>query len=252
MTDFHIHIGQYKEVYYKPVDILQIVTEAGVGRVMYSSTTSCRDDVHYKEVKREITEVIAHYPSDSITPYLWYIPSYIDEGLSAENAFQDLPYGGIKLHPRVNHWGLRERKHIDCLHELFGYANDHNLPILIHTGVDSFERPAFFKEFFAPHPNARVILAHCRPVADTLEMFRQYPNVYGDTAFLPEMDFRHICKAGYANRLLPGTDFPITHYFRENTALTLKEQYTNDVNSAVMVNCQRTPSEAASKYSKYP
>ena len=251
MTDFHIHIGQYKEVYYSPLDILRIVTEASVSSVMFSSTTSCKDDVHYKEVEQEIAKVFTRYPSDSIKPYLWYIPSYIDEGISVENVFQDLPYSGIKLHPRVNHWCLWNRKHSDCLHKLFGYANDHNLPILIHTGVDSFERPAFFREFFATYPNAKIVLAHCRPVVDTLEVFHQYPNVSGDTAFLPDTDFGLICKAGYKGRLLPGSDFPITHYFREDTDLTLSEQYTKDVNSTVMICCQRALSETTFNHSKH-
>ena len=161
---------------------------------------------------------------------MWYIPPYIDEGVTVENAFAHIPYGGIKLHPRAHRWFLREKKHLACLHGLFGYAHEHALPVLIHTGVEPFELPAFFEEFFSPYHNAKIILAHCRPAADTLEMFRRYPNVYGDTAFLSKASYKQICKAGYAGRILPGTDFPITHHFRENAALTLKEQYAADIN----------------------
>jgi hypothetical protein len=41
-------------------------------------------------------------------------------------------------------------------------------------------------------------------------------NVYGDTAFLEARRYNQILEAGFAGRLIPGTDFPITHYFLNN------------------------------------
>jgi hypothetical protein len=64
MTDNHNHIGQFEEVYYKPLDTLDIVTTAGVERIVYSSTTSGKDGVLYKEIEREITEAVSRYLSD--------------------------------------------------------------------------------------------------------------------------------------------------------------------------------------------
>jgi len=236
MIDTHIHIGQFEEVYYKPLDILRIVTEAGISAVSYSSTTSCKDSVCYKDVEMEIAEVSACYTPDSIIPFLWYIPAYIDEGITALNAFQNLPYGGIKLHPRAHRWNLHDRKHLDCLHGLFEFTQEHGLPVLIHTGENDFERPAFFKYFFEEYQKTKFILAHCRPVTETIALFQLYKNVYGDTAFLSVDSFDKITKAGFNERLLPGSDFPITHYYktryprRKDSKITLQKQYLDDLN----------------------
>ncbi|GHV25453.1 hypothetical protein AGMMS4952_03220 [Spirochaetia bacterium] len=234
MTDNHVHIGQFCETWYEPLEVLGIVTEAGITDVVYSSTTSGKDEVRYKEIEHEIREVTAEYPPDKMEPFFWYIPPYIDEGITIENAFQNLPYGGIKLHPRCHRWNLQDRKHLDCLHTLFGSAQDSGVPILIHTGEDDFEKPAFFEQFIAEYRDVRCILAHCRPVLETIAMFRTYKNVYGDTAFLPEANLQKIIQAGFGERLFLGTDFPITHYFtRGNTetnepAITLEQQYKKD------------------------
>ncbi|MDR0758782.1 MAG: hypothetical protein LBF74_01555 [Treponema sp.] len=77
-VDNHLHIGWFYEVYYEPLEVLRIVTEAGVADAAYSSTTSARDGVRYKEVEREIAGVTARYPADRCKPFLWYIPPYIE------------------------------------------------------------------------------------------------------------------------------------------------------------------------------
>ncbi|MDR0710174.1 MAG: amidohydrolase family protein [Spirochaetaceae bacterium] len=228
-ADNHLHIGQFCETYYDPLEILRIVAEAGITDAVYSSTTSGKDDVCYTEVEREIAAVTARYPADRYEPFLWYIPPYIDEGISVERAFQDLPYGGIKLHPRAHRWDLHNKKHLDCLHTLFGYAGNNNVPVLIHTGEDDFERPVFFSPFFSQYPDVRFILAHCRPTPDTIAMFRSHGNVYGDTAFLDAGRYNQIAESGFAGRLVPGTDFPITHYFNKDSGISLERQYAEDL-----------------------
>jgi predicted TIM-barrel fold metal-dependent hydrolase len=65
-------------------------------------------------------------------------------------------------------------------------------------------------------------------------MFRTYKNVYGDTAFLPEANLQKIIHAGFGDRILPGSDFPITHFmankFKPDGAkdISLTEQYAAD------------------------
>jgi predicted TIM-barrel fold metal-dependent hydrolase len=101
--------------------------------------------------------------------------------------------------------------------------------VLIHTGEDGFERPAFFASFFSLYPEVQCILAHCRPAVDTVALFRAHGNVYGDTAFLSAEGHRQILAAGFGGRLIPGTDFPITHYFNRNSGFSLANQYREDL-----------------------
>ncbi|MDR2053370.1 MAG: amidohydrolase family protein [Treponema sp.] len=228
-ADNHIHIGQFEGTYYDPLEVLRVVAEAGIMDAVYSSTTSGKDNARYKEVEQEIAAVTARYPADRYKPFLWYIPPYLDEGVTIESAFQNLPYGGIKLHPRAHHWDLSDKKHKDCLHRLFAYARDNNVPVLIHTGEDEFERPGVFSPFFPEYPDVKFILAHCRPAPDTIAMFRAHGNVYGDTAFLDAGRYNQIAGAGFAGRLVPGTDFPITHYFNKDSDISPARQYAEDL-----------------------
>jgi predicted TIM-barrel fold metal-dependent hydrolase len=228
-VDNHLHIGQFYETYYEPLEVLRIVTEAGITDAVYSSTTSAKDGVRYREVEREIAGVTARYPAEHYKPFLWYIPPYIDQGISPESVFQNLPYKGLKLHPRAHRWNLLDQKHLDCLYSLFGYARENHLPVLIHTGKDEFERPAFFSSFFPLYPEVKFILAHCRPAPDTIAIFRAHSNVYGDTAFLSVEGYSQIVAAGFWERLIPGTDFPITHYFNRKSGVSPEKQYREDL-----------------------
>jgi hypothetical protein len=67
-------------------------------------------------------------------------------------------------------------------------------------------------------------------------MLRKYPNVYCDTAFAPEERVARIVEAGFASRIILGSDFPVTNYFRtkypgvnEEPPISLQEQYAKDV-----------------------
>ncbi|GHT22731.1 hypothetical protein AGMMS4957_13320 [Bacteroidia bacterium] len=231
MIDHHIHIGQFYEQYYNPTDILRIVAEAGVGGCYYSSTSSCKEGVKLSAVEQEIIACTKQFSPDMMQPLLWYMPDYIHQGITVDKAFDNIPYRGIKLHPR-NKWDLNDSKHLDCLHSLFGFADAHRLPITIHTGADEYEKPCFFEQFFDKYKNANIILAHCRPLDNAIAMFKKYPNLKGDTAFVPKENIQTIIDSGFKERLLTGSDFPITHYFSakygEKEKL-LKTQYREDV-----------------------
>ena len=84
------------------------------------------------------------------------------------------------------------------------------MTILIHCGYDDFENPKLFEKFIAKSPNAKVQLAHCKPLEDTLYMLKKYPNTSCDTAFVSEDVQNQIIAAGFGNRIRYGSDFPIT------------------------------------------
>ncbi|MFP3041418.1 amidohydrolase [Treponema primitia] len=235
MIDTHIHIGQFEEVYYDPLTVMAVITAAGVDEAVYTSTTSCKDGVLYTEIEREITAVVSCHDPLRIQPYLWYNPDYARQGLTVETAFATLPYRGFKIHPRAHLWDLGNTKTFALADELFACAAQKSLPVLIHTGYDTLDEAQKFEPFFKQYPAVRSILAHCRPLDQTIRLLGQYPNVYCDTAFVPKADLRRIAAAGFAPRILPGTDFPITHYFARGdtggapTYAELAEQYAADI-----------------------
>ena len=237
-TDTHVHIGRFDEVYYDPREIVEIVMSCGIQQMWFSSTTTCVDNVRYTDIESEIQNLLArisHTP-EAVRPLLWYSPDYIAQGVSAENACKAIPYKGIKLHPYANRWDFADARHSETLHGLFDHAAGNGQPVLIHTGESGTDNADRFESFFAEYKTARCVLAHCHPLDTTLSMLEKYPNVLCDTSFVPDEHIRRIISAGYGDRVLTGTDFPITHYFRMkypaqagDTKVTLRDQYKQDI-----------------------
>ena len=233
ISDSHIHIGQFHKTYYEPLEILQVVAEQGVKSCVYSSTTSGEKNLRYSKIEKEISAASKIFSPSKFKPYFWFVPPYIKKGINAKNAFENLPYKGIKIHPKLSKWNFSDKKQAKAIHSLFGYASENKIPVLIHTGPDSFEKPELFEHFFFEYPSVKFTLAHCRPVYESVAMFALYKNVYGDTAFLPKEDLQKIVKEGFGKRIVLGSDFPITHYFavkygKHKSKWTLRKQYAVD------------------------
>jgi predicted TIM-barrel fold metal-dependent hydrolase len=234
MTDNHVHIGQFEDIYYHGLEIADIIMSSGMEALSFSSTTSCADNITYIDIEKEILELLSKvsYLHEIIRPFLWYIPEYINQNISVQNAFAAVPYKGIKLHPQAHKWMFDNNQHMEVLHSLFDYADQNSLPILIHTGENVVDSPDRFEYFFREYTNVQCILAHSRPLDTTIEMLKKYTNMLCDTAFVSEDNVHLLISAGYREKILFGSDFPITHYFNnkygDNQKNTLKEQYEKD------------------------
>ena len=238
MRDNHVHIGQFADVYYDPLEIMDVVMAAGMDGLSFSSTSSCKNNVRYSEIEREIAAFmsIISYTAETVRPLLWYNPDYIKQNITIESAFSDIPYQGIKIHPYAQSWDFTDTKHMETLHAIFDYASGNDMPVLIHTGnsgVDSADR---FERFMDEYRGAKCILAHCRPLDVTMELLKKYGNVYCDTSFVPIKDIQQIAASGFASKVIFGSDFPITHFFRsrypspdDNSSISLEQQYAQDI-----------------------
>ncbi|MDR1583032.1 MAG: amidohydrolase family protein [Prevotellaceae bacterium] len=238
MTDSHIHIGQFKDVYYDPIEVTEIVMSAGMEGMSFSSTSSCKDNVLYSEIEKEITSFLSRIPysDEVIRPFFWYIPDYINQNITPENASSCIPYKGIKIHPFSQHWDFNVTQHMEILHSLFEYAARNNLPVLIHTGHSGVDSANRFECFIDEYRYTKFILAHCRPLDVTIEMLKKYNNVYCDTSFAPKSDIRQLTSSGFRDKIIFGSDFPVTHFFKtkypnpcDNSSISLKEQYAEDI-----------------------
>ena len=235
VTDFHVHIGQWFDTYFDAEKVFSKLNERGFDELWFSSTTSCRycreslnvrgnEELQktlpaarelYDFIKDEISGALETAQKISIKahPLYWVIPEIHFSGtVTIEQAMKDLPYEGFKIQPRANVWNLDDEKTIALADEVFSYADEHALLILIHCGSDDFELPAKFEAFIKKYPRATVQLAHCRPLEDTLYMLKNYPNTVCDTAFVDEATQEEIRKAGFGERMRFGTDFPIANY----------------------------------------
>lgn len=240
MTDWHVHTGQWHEIYYEPRDVIRSLKAGGTDEIYFSTTTSgryCKESIAvqgntdlqkslptarelYEFIREEIGTALDEAKKVGLKahPLYWVIPEVHgvknqSKAATIKEAMSDLPYEGFKIHPRGNPWNLEDDETWRLTEEVFSYAEEHSLFILIHAGPDAFELPAKFESFIARHPKVLVQLAHCRPLKDTLYMLRSYPNVVCDTAFVDDETKKKIEEAGFADRIRFGTDFPITHYF---------------------------------------
>jgi len=238
MTDSHVHIGQYEDKYYDPLEVMDIVMSAGMEGMSFSTTSSCKDNILYQEIENEILSFLSgiSYTTETIRPFFWYIPDYINQNITLESAFTGIPYKGIKIHPFAHNWDLNNIRHMDTLHDLFEYASRNNLPVLIHTGNSGIDNADRFERFMNEYSNTKCILAHCRPLDITIELLKKYNNVYCDTAFVPLSNILKIIGSGHGNKIIFGSDFPITHFYAskyqdssKTMPVSLKEKYAEDI-----------------------
>jgi len=234
VLDSHIHIGQFKEEYYNYEKLFGVIFNSNkIDRIIYSSTSCCLDYIKYNSIYIEIYEILKVYPINIALPLFWMIPNFINQGLNINTIMSELPYGGFKLHPYINKWDFeKDIKQNELLHEIFDYAEKNKIHILIHTGESYIDRPNRFEKYFSEYNNVKIILAHCRPSNETIKLMKKYDNIYGDTAFTSSESIKEIKLAGYYDRLIFGTDFPITHYYNKDKNISLEDQYKIDIKYA--------------------
>lgn len=219
MTDHHVHIGQFNEIYYDALELFELierlVPKTKITEIHYSSTSSCRDDAELSGVEEEIAYAENFESKILVTkPYLWFIPKYAEQGICVQSATQAFDYCGIKLHPAGQNWDEKNTAHLKSLHQIFAWADDNKKSVLIHCGTLPCDIPTRFERFFAEYSNAKVILAHSNPVKETAEMVNKYPNVFSDTACLSKENLTALRqKVTKKEKILFGSDFPVACYF---------------------------------------
>lgn len=237
MTDHHIHIGQFNEIYYDALELFGIIestqNQTHITEIRYSSTSSCRDDAELSLVEEEIAYAQSYESKNlAIKPYLWFIPKYAEQGISVESAASAFDYCGVKLHPAGQNWNEENPVHLKVLHQIFRWADDNKKSVLIHCGTQKCDLPTRFEPFFAEYKNARVILAHSNPVGQTAEMLNKYENVFSDTACIKSENLRKLRSlVNNKSKILFGSDFPVTHYFSTHLfgrKWSLEEEYVRN------------------------
>lgn len=231
MKDYHVHIGQFNELYYDALEIFDVIESTGlISEVHYSSTSTCRNDVELIGIEEEI-EYAQKYESNflKVKPYLWYIPKYAEENISVQSVTKSFDYCGIKIHPAGQYWEENNSNHLKALHQIFRWADDNKKHILIHCGTQKCDLPTRFEQFFEEYKNAKIILAHSNPVFETAQMVNKYDNVFCDTACINKESFEQLKKEiNDTKKILFGSDFPINNYWNKllfNKSKSLSKEY---------------------------
>ena len=236
MTDHHVHIGQFNEVYYDAHEVFEAIEESGatfgIDEVRFSSTSSCRDDVELSKIEEETEYALLYSGKLKVKPYLWFVPRYAEKGISVFSAVKSFDYCGIKLHPFAQRWDFDNFVHRKCLEEIFAWADEKEKSVLIHCGSQECDFPARFEQFFGGFKKSHTILAHSNPVDATAMLVNSYPHVFCDTAYVKSENLKKLLECVREHKkILFGTDFPITAYFEKQLFgrdICLTEEYMND------------------------
>ena len=208
LTDSHIHVGQYNDLYTSPSELKEFLDSVGVESFAVSSTTICNGD--YRKVISELKE-LQTLCGDRMLPVLWIIPSMLRDGGVEMFIESGLVWKCIKIHPQLNPeiWVKNGME----MQTVMSMASTMRLPLLIHTGESDGCYASHYSDVVEQNPHVTFILAHGRPIDETIQLMTQNQNVWVDTAFMPMEHVGMLCYDGLADRILWGTDYPIPRYF---------------------------------------
>lgn len=220
IIDNHAHVGWYRDGYHSPREIWMSELTAGVEEIAVSSTSTCAGQ--YGLVCKEMLELI-ELGGDKIHPILWVTPEIIKNNLFRTLLDRtDIRWQGIKLHYIANPEWLECEKLVQILIE---QTNELSLPVLLHTGEFKSCHAKAFEPLIQQYNNTKFILAHGRPIMETVELMEAYSNVFVDTAFMPIYNIMILIKHNLQERILFGTDIPINLTFWDQpTSEYIKER----------------------------
>ena len=175
---------------------------------------------------RYVTEYVAAHP-DKLIGFLSLDPTQTGWEDELRFGHQELGLKGIKLMPMYAGFRPDEPR----LDALWGYAERHRLPVLLHTGTTFIAQaplectlPRHLDPVATRFPEVRIIMAHLgHPYeGECVVTARKHPHVYADISALHFRPFQlyHslmlVQEYGVWDKVLFGTDYPFT-----NVAATL-------------------------------
>lgn len=207
--DCHVHIGKFKNKTNTAADVIMTLRNIGVSRwacmpvITLNQTTFANDLTIYQKVKE-----LAPQESEII---LVVTPEMLKRSTNL-TMYDVINYKMIKVHGYIHHWNPIGKS----LFRLLSIANERCLPIMFHTGGRPQCDAGKYSRLASRFRNVPIILAHGRPIDQSIRVMKKCENVYVDTAFMPIEDLRLLVSAGLSERVIFGTDFPINRHFYKN------------------------------------
>ncbi len=208
LHDAHIHLGQFYNQYTSPTELRTFLDSVGVGCFATSSTTICESD--YDKVLHEI-KTLQKLCGKRFVPVFWVVPQMIKDGGLFKMMDSGIRWRYLKIHPQLHPTAWLGDS--DEMIWVVSMANVLQMPLLIHTGEINGCFPKQYEKWYFKFPDVTFILAHGRPINDTIELMKKYPNVWTDTAFMPTENIVRLCNEKLSDRVLWGSDYPIPKYY---------------------------------------
>lgn len=216
LFDSHIHFGQFYDLYTSPTELKRFLDSVGVERFAASSTTICEGD--YDKVIAE-TKELADICGSRFLPVLWITQPMLKDGGLFQLMDAGIRWRCLKIHPQLHPMAWVNNS--PEMRWVVSMASVLQMPLLIHTGEKEGCYPKLYEKVVSDFTNVTFILAHGRPINDTIELMKKYPNVWCDTAFMPTENIVKLCDEKLSNHVLWGTDYPIPKYYYLDTDMKI-------------------------------
>ena len=115
---------------------------------------------------------------------------------------------GLKFHPFLSRKLITSKR----INPYLVLARKYNLPILIHTALDEYSYIDSVKKLALNNKDLTFIAAHLELGSDhlhSLEVIKETPNLYGDTAWVDPSLLKNIVKDNLIDKICFGSDTPI-------------------------------------------
>ena len=195
-------MGQYFDDYYTPPRILRTLKLAGITHFAYSSTSNVvTDDAGFMREERDAMHELSE---GRAIPFLWVTHSMLQKSKDL-SLYLDDKVKGLKIHGGSEKWNPSSKS----MQRAFDIASERKLAIMLHTGEKDNCFAGIYKGVCQKYSAVKIILAHGRPIDQTMDILRACPNTFVDTAFMPHEHLTQLVKMGFGERILFGTDTPI-------------------------------------------
>lgn len=207
--DFHVHMGQYFNDYYTPPQILRTLRLAEISHFAYSSTsTVITDDAAFLLEERIAMHKLSNGKAN---PMLWVTHDMLKKSKDLSLYMNDAggKIVGLKIHGVSEPWEPFGKD----LKRVFDIAKENKIFVMLHTGEHEECEAGIYRRLCKAYTDVPVVLAHGRPIQQTIEMLHECPNTFVDTSFMPHEYLRILIKIAheynFTDRILFGTDTPI-------------------------------------------
>ncbi|HDZ27231.1 MAG TPA: amidohydrolase, partial [Candidatus Aminicenantes bacterium] len=129
--------------------------------------------------------------NDIFLPFCTVNPSLVSQPAPEFRKYIKMGAQGIKLYPSYNHFYPNE----SCIYPLYEIAQEHRLPVLVHTGSSVFKGskikyadPIYLDDVASDFPDLPLLMAHSGRglwYEKALFLSRLHPNLYLEISGLP-------------------------------------------------------------------
>ena len=210
ILDSHDHLGRWIAFHVaKDGTIEQMINcmdRTGINKVFVTAHASIGPDYVYGNDM--VFDAIKKYP-DRVMGYVTINPNYPEDMQhELDRCFSRPGFRGIKLHPSCHGMPVDEPN----FHTAYEYANEHELPVLIH--IWGAGHVACVEHLSREYPNARFLMGHFgadpEGMKRAIKLINNRDNVYGDTAISMGIagNIEWLVRETNPKRILFGTDMP--------------------------------------------